>query len=78
MERDSQQLIKQVIDLNYKLVAAIWKLNRQFTFEVYDKSTNTCMLSEKGIKINIFGLNDGKFVKINDKRISLMNENLEI
>jgi hypothetical protein len=45
-------------------------------FDIFDKRTKTKMLSEEGRYVT--GLGDGKIVKINCNKISLMNDNFEI
>ena len=78
MERSAQHhKFHSIIDLNERFFAVMYfsepgKLN----YEIIDKSTNAKMLSEAGRYIS--GLNDGKIVKINDKKITLMSQDLEI
>ena len=47
-------------------------------YVIFDKNTSKKVHSETGKRIYITSLADGKFVKIKDEKIALMNENLEI
>jgi hypothetical protein len=74
-------MVENIIDLSERLIAVIYKVAPRFDakfYEIFDKNTSKKVLSETGKRIFITSFSDGKFVKIKDDKIALMNENLEI
>ena len=72
--------IKNVININNNFIGVIYEDYSSFVYkcEVFDKRSNAKVLSEKGRNICIAGFDDGKVVKVNENRIALLNENLDI